>query len=689
MWYLLENYETDEEIQYLVNNTQMYFIPCVNPDGYIYNEVNDPNGGGLWRKNRWVDPSNGQTYGVDLNRNYGFNWGYDNNGSSPNKNSDVYRGTEAFSEPETQAVKAFCEARKIQITLNYHTFGNLLVHPWGFNDALTEDDPTFKSFGKLMTKENNYLVGTGVETVGYVVNGDSDDWMYGEEETKPKIFSLTPEAGPGAYGFWPPASLIDEINKSNLRQNLVAAHLLLNYAEVEDEGSSIVASNGALEGVNVKKYGLKIGDVTISVESASDELTIDFEPQTVSLSHLDLYPLEINYDINASTDTEVKFVVHLDNGEWSHTDTLTKQYIEGSFVESFNDSINNLDNWTTTGNWAITTNDYYSEPSSVTDSPDGNYAGNSVTKIQINEGNPIELTNATYASLRFRAKWNIEDNYDFVELSASVDGESFTALCGKYTEAGSPDQIPNSPVYDGVQNEWVAEEVSLNDFLGQTIYLKFELHSDGWVEADGFYFDDVNIEIVDSTIVPECLLVANIDTLNATQESIDLTWEGLNESIEYGIRYKLLTDDEWNETVTSTNNITLEGLNICEDYEAQVKTICNANESEYSESITFKTLCPATSLNEIQSLQGSKIYPNPFDDQFTIELNIKEKQVSLEIRLYNQLGQVFQQNNLKNVSKGKQTLNISAENIPTGIYFIQLTDQDGNSQYHKIAKVED
>ena len=52
MWYLLENYATNDEIKYLVNNLEMYFIPVVNPDGYEYNYTTNPNGGGMWRKNK-------------------------------------------------------------------------------------------------------------------------------------------------------------------------------------------------------------------------------------------------------------------------------------------------------------------------------------------------------------------------------------------------------------------------------------------------------------------------------------------------------------------------------------------------------------------------------------------------------------------------------------------------------------
>ena len=73
MWYLLENYGSDDEVTGLVDAKEMYFVPMLNPDGYVENQTEDPNGGGLWRKNK---RNNGDgTYGVDLNRNYGYEWG--------------------------------------------------------------------------------------------------------------------------------------------------------------------------------------------------------------------------------------------------------------------------------------------------------------------------------------------------------------------------------------------------------------------------------------------------------------------------------------------------------------------------------------------------------------------------------------------------------------------------------------
>ena len=112
MFYLLENYGTDPEATYLVDNRELYFIPIINPDGYVYNQTINPKGGGMWRKNR-KDNSNG-TFGIDLNRNFGpsYYWNAPNGGSSLDPADETYRGVSPFSEPETENIANFMIGRK-------------------------------------------------------------------------------------------------------------------------------------------------------------------------------------------------------------------------------------------------------------------------------------------------------------------------------------------------------------------------------------------------------------------------------------------------------------------------------------------------------------------------------------------------------------------------------------------------
>ena len=379
IWYLLENYETDEEIKYLMENIELYFIPCINPDGYVYNETTNPQGGGFWRKNRWVNDNN-ETVGVDLNRNYGFNWGVDDTGSSIDQFNDTYRGIAPFSEPETQAVRVFCVQHQFKIALNYHAFSNLLIIPWGFDNSLTPDDASYRALANKMTEQNNYVIGTGLETVGYLVNGDSDDWMYGEQTTKPKILSMTPEVGPGSYGFWPPASAIDGLNKENLWQNISAAGLLKAYGNVVDLNPLRLANSQGTLNFNFQNIGLESGTFTVSIQSKNEDLLVTNEPLAITLDHLATTGFSIEYKILDATTLFQKFdlEVTVNNGAIERKSIITKEFFSTTFENFFVDAItdSSLVDWTLTNDWGLTSQTFFSANHSFTDSPNGNYPDN-------------------------------------------------------------------------------------------------------------------------------------------------------------------------------------------------------------------------------------------------------------------------------------------------------------------------
>jgi murein tripeptide amidase MpaA len=101
---LAAQYGTDAGTTRLIDSRNIILLPCVNPDGYEYNRMQYPNGGGQWRKNR-RDNGDG-SFGVDLNRNYSWQWGRDARLPS----SPIYQGSAPFSEPETAAIRDFFAA---------------------------------------------------------------------------------------------------------------------------------------------------------------------------------------------------------------------------------------------------------------------------------------------------------------------------------------------------------------------------------------------------------------------------------------------------------------------------------------------------------------------------------------------------------------------------------------------------
>jgi hypothetical protein len=234
MHYLTDNYGTNPRVTNLVDNREIWIVPTANPDGREYQQNYNSN----WRKNR---RNNGDgTYGVDLNRNYGYMWGYDDEGSSPITSSETYRGTGPFSEPEIQAVRNLCNAQNFATCISFHSYGNQMLYAWGYIPAVTPDNDLFNALGDSMSAFNGYQQGPAATTI-YITNGDSDDWMYGEQTSKAKCYSYTFEVG---AQFLPPTSQILTLCQQNLEPSLLAADFADDLARILPPATPILAAMG-------------------------------------------------------------------------------------------------------------------------------------------------------------------------------------------------------------------------------------------------------------------------------------------------------------------------------------------------------------------------------------------------------------------------------------------------------------
>jgi hypothetical protein len=212
----------------------------------------------MWRKNRRTN-SDG-SYGVDLNRNYGYKWGYDNNGSSPDPSSDVYRGTAAFSEPETQAIRDFAYAHDFASAVSCHTSGDHLIFPWGYTINACPEVDWFSTYSEEATTLSGYDYGNVYQTLNYFANGTTPDWMYGEQTSKEKIYGFTPETG---YSFWPDPGDIEDLCANILEQNIYLtwipdAYFFSNGTMPSTTYTSIVPAT-----IQVSNIGLATGEATV------------------------------------------------------------------------------------------------------------------------------------------------------------------------------------------------------------------------------------------------------------------------------------------------------------------------------------------------------------------------------------------------------------------------------------------
>jgi murein tripeptide amidase MpaA len=229
--YLAENYATDPDIKRLVDQSEIWIVPLVNPDGleytiHVYR---------YWRKNR---RDNGKSnFGVDINRNYGYKWGIDNAGSSPNPASDVYRGTAAFSEPETRAVRDLFLSKDFQAMISFHSFSQVILYPWGYTKLPSDKDSQMKEIAAEMSAKiqavNGRLYDYGQSgTSLYLTNGDVTDWTFAMTGIPSYTIELPPIDELGG-GFFNRQEDIDPVFRENLAAMIsLIEHSIQNYLPV-------------------------------------------------------------------------------------------------------------------------------------------------------------------------------------------------------------------------------------------------------------------------------------------------------------------------------------------------------------------------------------------------------------------------------------------------------------------------
>ena len=496
---LCENYGTDPELTYLVDNREMWFIPVINPDGYLYNESIQPNGGGMHRKNRRdTNCGDGTNRGVDLNRNYGYGWGANNTGSSPDPCSTTYRGTEEFSEPETAAVRDFVEDREFMNVLHYHTYSNVLIHPYG-NASLPEepDLTTYREVGEEMTHYNGYAVGTGFEVIGYTVNGDAVDWSYGDQG----LIAYTPEVGSSSQGFWPPEDHVETLCQDQVHPNKIFAFVAGSDFMIGDENidDSVVEPGTVVTlEIEIQNRGLTDSDGPVEVLfqalnghiSLVDSIVVIDEILTRE-SEIILIEPSISSETVVGTETGLILSVH-DNISFQRSDTI--RFVVGQPSILFFDGFETgLDNWSVDGDWGLTTASSTGDHA-LTDSPNGDYGSGQTTVAELSVNIGFEFI--VHPIIRFKAQWDIEENWDFVRLQAFIPEEGWISLAGDFTEMGSgqPAQPDGEPGYDGVQIDWIQETIQLDQLNGNDpTAFRFIQTSDNYQEGDGFSIDDFTI----------------------------------------------------------------------------------------------------------------------------------------------------------------------------------------------------
>ncbi len=200
---LVDGYASDPRIGRVVDSTEIWIAPMVNPDGAMF----DIAGGEFhrWRKNR--QPNQGlSAIGPHINRNFAYKWG--GGGSSADPAHSFYRGPKPWSTPEARHIRDFVRSRviggrqQIELALTMHSHGEFVMYPFGWTadpqppDMRPADASTLRRLAHGMADRNGYRALQAGQL--YRSSGTFMDWAYAQQS----ILALTLE-------MYPPASVDD------------------------------------------------------------------------------------------------------------------------------------------------------------------------------------------------------------------------------------------------------------------------------------------------------------------------------------------------------------------------------------------------------------------------------------------------------------------------------------------------
>jgi hypothetical protein len=326
--FLVENYgklgRNGSAASYLLDNREIYVVPMLNADGTQYSHDT----GQGWRKNRQPNylsefiPTDGSdikvrptSYGLDINRNYGWMWHISGGSNALSQSGGSYRGppdnhdddgdsrlpvdwrtgritfgpedgidedpwdgtdndrdgevdedpSGGFSSAEAVAMKELGDERSFPVLITYHSFSELVLWPWGYTDQATPDDDLFSTLGTRLASMNGYTPMQGYDL--YMTTGEMTDWFYAMYGTLGFTFEI-------GQTYSPPEDQILQECERNLWSTLYLSHAAQNPSE----------SYLDLR-YNVSSWTVKEGKVLVDMELVDSGYPYDLDEQGCSYTY--------------------------------------------------------------------------------------------------------------------------------------------------------------------------------------------------------------------------------------------------------------------------------------------------------------------------------------------------------------------------------------------------------------------
>ncbi len=155
---------------------RLVVLPVANPDGFAANMDRLRR-----RRPAWV---RGNANGVDLNRNFppvgqpGERRSWNPLAGSSWRRSPWFRGAHPLCEPESRAIAEVAQDVRPTLALGFHSFGQLLLHPWGYKRAPHPRASSYRALGEAFLRarvDGEFEVRQ--TAAWYPIAGGLDDWL--------------------------------------------------------------------------------------------------------------------------------------------------------------------------------------------------------------------------------------------------------------------------------------------------------------------------------------------------------------------------------------------------------------------------------------------------------------------------------------------------------------------------------
>jgi uncharacterized delta-60 repeat protein len=199
----------------------------------------------------------------------------------------------------------------------------------------------------------------------------------------------------------------------------------------------------------------------------------------------------------------------------------------------------------------------------------------------------------------------------------------------------------------------------------------------GALYLDGYQEGYINVVRYLGDSVPECPIPGGLFIAESLPTVVKMEWDDVGFAIGYRLRYKIKGSNTWIPKNSVFHSKIITGLEPNTEYVWQVKSICSLSpleSSDWSEKQHFMT--PLRLTEEPIFNTPLSVFPNPFSDNANVQFFVEKKE-DLKIELKDLQGRKIKTIAEGNLEAGNHQFLLKNENLPAGIYYIQLISRSG------------